>query len=118
MVVLMRLRVNIESQGKLSVTLQPSTLIVTFESLRQVSFAILRSQAFRFLLVVLTRAGDKDLVLTRLALITSVGGVALVRARMPAASLFLSTGLLTCCTGILALARLVTCLSATVSAAL
>lgn len=93
MVVLVRLRVNVESQRKLPVTLQPSTLIITLQRLLQIAFAVLRRQAFCFLLVVLARTSNKNLVLARLALITSIGRVALVRARMAAAGFLLSARL-------------------------
>lgn len=87
--------INIQRQRQLSVSLQPSTFIVTWQLLIDIAFITIASSALAFLFLSLTFASDEDLALTRLVLLTWERSVARLTVWMSAELLGLATRLLT-----------------------
>lgn len=108
MVVLVRFRVDIERQCKLSITLQSCTLIVTAETLPGIAFARLGRVTLHLLFQMLTVAGNEDLVQTWLVFLASRRSVTLFLTRMTTCLLRLAASLLACRTGLFAFTRSVT----------
>ena len=67
-VILVRVRIDIQCQSQFAVSLETRAFVITFESLGRIAFARLRGVALNLLLEMLTGAGDEHLALARLVL--------------------------------------------------
>lgn len=88
MIVFVCILIDVESQRKFSIPLQPSTFVVTLQALYRIPLCEFSCTTLYFLLDTLAIAGNEDLVLTWLVFLTCKGTVALVFTRMSTALVF------------------------------
>jgi hypothetical protein len=92
-VIALVLRVNVQGDGKLVVSLETCTLFIAFQCLLGVPVSLLRRCAFNLLLDSLTLTSHKDLVLTGLLFLARRGEMTRGHAWMAAYTELLTTGL-------------------------